>query len=170
MLTNRDGAAGFCHGQAAQSASRAFRRRSSLDGAGRSRLYRGRVSEFAPMGASERVKAGARPEVAARIAELRNEFAASCQLSVEYLQAKLLPAAEANVVDFFTSNRKLKSIELDYARSGGGDLKHQIPRRWHGCGAQARSQRGRSKHPVEIRGGNRRAASACAPSCSDLAR
>jgi hypothetical protein len=50
------------------------------------------------------------PEVAARIAELRKEFMASCQLSVEYLQAKLLPAAEANVVDFFTSDGKLKSI------------------------------------------------------------
>jgi hypothetical protein len=35
---------------------------------------------------------------------------ASCQLSVEYLQAKLLPAAEANVVDFFASDGKLKAI------------------------------------------------------------
>jgi hypothetical protein len=50
------------------------------------------------------------PEVAARIAELRKEFTASCQLSVEYLQAKLLPAAEANVVDFFANDGKLKSI------------------------------------------------------------
>jgi hypothetical protein len=57
------------------------------------------------------VKLSRIPEVAARIAELRNEFTASCQLSVEYLQAKLLPAAEANVVDFFTSNGKLKSID-----------------------------------------------------------
>jgi hypothetical protein len=51
------------------------------------------------------------PEVAARIAELRKEFTASCQLSVEYLQAKLLPAAEANAVDFFTGDGKLKSID-----------------------------------------------------------
>jgi Terminase small subunit len=48
------------------------------------------------------------PEVAARIAELRDEFKASCRLSVEYLQSRLLPAAEANVVDFINSEGKLK--------------------------------------------------------------
>jgi phage terminase small subunit len=41
------------------------------------------------------------PEVAARIEELRSEFCKSAALSVEYLQALLLPVAEANVLDFF---------------------------------------------------------------------
>ncbi|AXK79957.1 hypothetical protein DW352_05155 [Pseudolabrys taiwanensis] len=41
------------------------------------------------------------PEVAARIEELRSEFKVSAGLSVQYLQSCLLPAAEANVVDFF---------------------------------------------------------------------
>jgi hypothetical protein len=48
------------------------------------------------------------PEVAARIEELRGEFCKSAALSVEYLQALLLPVAEANVLDFFkTENGKL---------------------------------------------------------------
>jgi hypothetical protein len=50
------------------------------------------------------------PEVSARIFELRAEFAASCALSVEYLQAKLLPAAELNVIDLFGEGDKLKPI------------------------------------------------------------
>jgi hypothetical protein len=50
------------------------------------------------------------PEVANRISELRDEFKANCALSVEYLQAKLLPAAEANVVDFLAADGKLKPI------------------------------------------------------------
>jgi hypothetical protein len=50
-------------------------------------------------------------EVAVRIAELRSEFTENSRLSVEYLQAKLLPAAEANAVDFFTKEGKLKSID-----------------------------------------------------------
>jgi hypothetical protein len=49
------------------------------------------------------------PEVAARIMELRSEFADGCKLSIEYLQAKLLPAAELNVIDFFDEG-KLKPI------------------------------------------------------------
>jgi hypothetical protein len=49
------------------------------------------------------------PEVAARISELRTEFVASCALSIEYLQAKLLPAAELNIVDLFEDN-KLKPV------------------------------------------------------------
>lgn len=43
------------------------------------------------------------PQVAARIEELRGEFRKSAALSVEYLQALLLPVAEANVLDFFKS-------------------------------------------------------------------
>jgi hypothetical protein len=54
------------------------------------------------------------PEVAARIDELRSEFAANCALSVEYLQALLLPAATANVLDFF---------EEDTNRSGRARMK-----------------------------------------------
>jgi hypothetical protein len=50
------------------------------------------------------------PEVAARISELRSEFAAGCALSVEYLQAKLLPAAELNIIDFFDADDKIKPI------------------------------------------------------------
>jgi hypothetical protein len=50
------------------------------------------------------------PEVAARISELRSEFAAGCALSVEYLQAKLLPAAELNIIDFFEADDKIKPI------------------------------------------------------------
>src|SRR5262245_28861399 len=41
------------------------------------------------------------PEVAARIQELQDEFAARSQLSVEYLQAQLLPLLEANPRDLF---------------------------------------------------------------------
>jgi hypothetical protein len=41
------------------------------------------------------------PDVAKRIEELREEFKASAALSVEYLQRQLLPAAEANMLDFF---------------------------------------------------------------------
>lgn len=50
------------------------------------------------------------PEVAARIAELRREFTASCALSVEYLQRQLLPAAEANVADFLSDDGKIKAL------------------------------------------------------------
>jgi Terminase small subunit len=50
------------------------------------------------------------PEVASRISELRAEFAASCALSIEYLQQKLLPAAELNVIDLFGEGDKLKPI------------------------------------------------------------
>jgi hypothetical protein len=57
------------------------------------------------------------PEVAARVDELRAEFAAGCALSVEYLQQLLLPCAAANVVDFFETDprhegrARLKSLE-----------------------------------------------------------
>lgn len=44
------------------------------------------------------------PEVAARIAELQNEFRASAALHVEYLQSLLLPAAEANLADFVSDD------------------------------------------------------------------
>jgi hypothetical protein len=50
------------------------------------------------------------PEVAARISELRSEFVVGCALSVEYLQAKLLPAAELNIIDFFEADDKIKPI------------------------------------------------------------
>jgi hypothetical protein len=56
------------------------------------------------------VKLSRNPQVAARIAELRKEFTASCGLAVEYLQAKLLPAAELNVVDLFDEENKLKPV------------------------------------------------------------
>jgi len=44
------------------------------------------------------------PEVAARIAELQNEFKSSAGLHVQYLQSLLLPAAEANLADFITDD------------------------------------------------------------------
>jgi hypothetical protein len=53
-------------------------------------------------------------EVAARIDELREEFKANCALTVEYLQQQLLPAATANVVDYF---------EPDAKHEGGNRLK-----------------------------------------------
>jgi hypothetical protein len=56
------------------------------------------------------VKLSRNSAVAARILELRTEFTASCGLSVEYLQAKLLPAAEMNVIDLFDEGDKLKPI------------------------------------------------------------
>jgi phage terminase small subunit len=46
------------------------------------------------------------PEVAARIDELRGEFTSKCALTVEYLQQQLLPAATANVVDYFETDEK----------------------------------------------------------------
>jgi hypothetical protein len=46
------------------------------------------------------------PEVAARIDELRGEFSSKCALTVEYLQQQLLPAATANVVDYFEADEK----------------------------------------------------------------
>src|ERR1700760_3976889 len=46
------------------------------------------------------------PEVAARIDELREEFKANCALSVEYLQQQLLPAATANLLDYFEADGK----------------------------------------------------------------
>lgn len=42
------------------------------------------------------------PAVAARIAELREQFAEKNQLHAEYLQRKLLPIVEANVQDLYT--------------------------------------------------------------------
>jgi hypothetical protein len=44
------------------------------------------------------------PSVAARIAELQNEFKSSAGLHVQYLQSLLLPAAEANLADFITDD------------------------------------------------------------------
>lgn len=49
-------------------------------------------------------KLAQKPEVAARIYELRNEFKSSAALHVEYLQSLLLPAAEANLADFVSDN------------------------------------------------------------------
>ncbi|MGY4294602.1 phage terminase small subunit [Bradyrhizobium sp. i1.4.4] len=51
-------------------------------------------------------KLSRKPDVAARIDELRGEFTANCALSVEYLQQLLLPAAAANVVDYFETDTK----------------------------------------------------------------
>jgi hypothetical protein len=44
------------------------------------------------------------PEVAARIAELQNEFRAGAALHVQYLQSLLLPVAEANLADFVSDD------------------------------------------------------------------
>jgi phage terminase small subunit len=44
------------------------------------------------------------PSVAARIAELQNEFKSSAALHVQYLQSLLLPAAEANLADFVSDD------------------------------------------------------------------
>jgi hypothetical protein len=44
------------------------------------------------------------PAVAARIAELQNEFKSSAGLHVQYLQGLLLPAAEANLADFVSDD------------------------------------------------------------------
>jgi hypothetical protein len=44
------------------------------------------------------------PSVAARIAELQNEFKSNASLHVEYLQSLLLPAAEANFADFVSDD------------------------------------------------------------------
>jgi len=44
------------------------------------------------------------PAVAARIAELQNEFKSSAGLHVQYLQSLLLPAAEANLADFVSDD------------------------------------------------------------------
>jgi len=44
------------------------------------------------------------PAVAARIAELQNEFKSSAALHVQYLQSLLLPAAEANLADFVSDD------------------------------------------------------------------
>ena len=48
-------------------------------------------------------------EVAARIMELREQFAAGCSLQIEYLQRSLLPTVEANVVDYFEADKDAKA-------------------------------------------------------------
>jgi len=57
------------------------------------------------------------PEVAARIDELREEFKASCALSIEYLQQCLLPAAEANALDYFEDDgpKKISALTREQA-------------------------------------------------------
>jgi hypothetical protein len=52
------------------------------------------------------------PVVAKRIEELRDEFRASCALSVEYLQSCLLPAAEVNPLDYFEPDPATKKVRL----------------------------------------------------------
>jgi hypothetical protein len=47
-------------------------------------------------------KLAQKPEVAARIAELQEEFKLNAGLHVQYLQSLLLPAAEANLADFIS--------------------------------------------------------------------
>jgi phage terminase small subunit len=64
------------------------------------------------------------PEVAKRIEELRQEFSASAALSVEYLQRQLLPAAEANMLDFFEfedGKPRLKKL-ADLKRENGAAI------------------------------------------------
>ena len=64
------------------------------------------------------------PDVAKRIDELREEFKTSAALSVEYLQRQLLPAAEANMLDFsqFEDGKpRLKNL-ADLRRHHGGAI------------------------------------------------